>query len=97
MLTIPTTTKDLGTIAYNVPVTVSFDLINDTNEDIQVTNFGAACGCSTPSLSHNPIPANSTAQFNIVYNAAARGNNRKSGYIFINEEDTKFYFSANVE
>ena len=97
MLTIPTTTKDLGTIAYNNPVTVSFDLINNTNEDISVINFGAACGCSTPSLSRNPILANSTAQFNIVYNAAARGDNRKSAYIIVDNEETKFYFSANVQ
>lgn len=96
MLTIPITTKNVGNIPYNVAFTIDYDLLNNTDADILITGFGAGCGCSTPTLSINPIPANSSGKFSIVYNAGAKGSNNKSAWIKVDNKQTDFFFSANV-
>jgi len=97
MLTIVETTKNLGNIPYNVPVTVSFNVINETAESINIASVGAGCGCTQPSMSVNPIPPHSTAQFNCVFNANSMGNNHKSAYYTEEgQSTTTVYFSANV-
>jgi Protein of unknown function (DUF1573) len=97
MLTIVETTKNLGNIPYNVPVTISFNVINETAESITITNVNAGCGCTKPYMSVNPIPPHSTAQFNCVYNANSMGSNHKSAsYTEKNQPSTTVYFSANV-
>lgn len=97
MLTILETTRNLGNIPYNVPITISFDVMNETDSPAIITSVSAGCGCTTPSMSINPIPPHSTAQFNCVYNANSMGSNHKSASFTEEGENTVMvYFSANV-
>lgn len=97
MLTIPTTTATLGDITVNSRNEVSFNLINDTNIPIKVDSYSASCGCTSPSLSINPIPANSTAVFQLVFVPTSKGSHHKTGSIVVNGQTTTFYINATVK
>lgn len=96
MIHIPEITKNLGNIPYNVPKAISWELKNNTDEPIFIDSFGAGCGCTTPSLSINPIPAHSSGFFNATYSANSQGTNHKSAWIKVKEEQVNLYFTANV-
>ena len=96
MLTIPIVTKQLGDIKLNVPVTITYDLINGTDSPINIDGLGTTCGCTSGTVLTNPVPANSTTQFSLIFNAASRGTNNKIAWITSQGKKTEFYFSANV-
>jgi len=93
---IPITTKQLGDIPYNVPVTLQYDIINDSQDFLEIKNITTSCGCTNEAMSINPIPPNQTAQLVITYSANARGNNSKSISFRQNGDSHTLYFSANV-
>lgn len=93
---IPSTTKDLGRIPVGKQLFFTYDLINDTDAPIKIDDKGAQCGCTTPSLSMNPIPPNTTAQFKCGFTPNGTGKTNKSAWIDIGGNRTSFYFKADV-
>ena len=93
---IPITTKQLGDIPYNVPVTLQYDIINDNQDFLKINNITTSCGCTNGAMSINPIPPNQTAQLVISFSANARGSNNKSISFNQNQDSHTLYFSANV-
>jgi len=97
MLIISETTKDFGNIIYNTPVSVSFNVTNNESTPSKKISLGASCGCTTPVLSHNPIPANTTALLTITYNANNRGKNFKIAWLMEEgQPKVEFDIIANV-
>ncbi len=97
MLTIPTITASLGEVSIGSNNEVSFNLINDTNIPIKIDSFSSSCGCTVPTLSVNPIPANSTGIFSLVFTPANSGKHNKSATIVVNGNITTFYINATAK
>lgn len=93
---IPLTTKNLGNIPYNVPVQIEYDIVNNSEDFLTISNIQTGCGCSSGNMSINPIPPNQTGKFIIAYSANARGSNSKSASFSALDNTHHFYFNANV-
>jgi len=100
MIVVPNPTKRLEPIKYNHPVKIEYEVQNTGDEPIEITNMGTQCGCTAATMSVNPIPANGSAIFSLVYNASHHGNINKIGWFETGKgQDVKretVYFSVNV-
>lgn len=97
MLTIPTTTITLGEVAVNSTNEISFNLINNTSEPINIDSFSTSCGCTNATLSVNPIPPNSISIFGLAFTPTSKGSHHKSANIVVNGVTTTFYINASVK
>lgn len=53
----PTKTHDFGTVAVGSKTEFKFPIFNTTGKDMHIQTVRASCGCTTPILSSNYIPA----------------------------------------
>src|SRR5688572_30487077 len=61
---------DFGKIPQNKPVFHYFEEMNTGSVPVVINNITAACGCTTPEWSKDPIPPGGTTQVKVGYNAA---------------------------
>jgi hypothetical protein len=80
---------DFGSIPQNKPVYHFFNIVNNGTQALKLDNVQASCGCTTPEWSHEDIPAGSTAQIKVGYNAASEGHFEKFITITYNGNQTK--------
>ena len=67
------TTHDFGAFSEDDgKATALFRFVNDTNEDVVITNVVSTCGCTVPSYSENPIAPGDTAVVEVTYNPIGR-------------------------
>lgn len=72
-LRFPETEFSFGKIPQGKPVYHNFAVANTTTQPLKIDNVQAACGCTTPEWSRDPIAPGATAQIKVGYNAAAEG------------------------
>ena len=71
VLLIKNTVHDFGKIPQGKPVYYTFEIVNNGKTDLILDNVQAACGCTTPEWSKEPIAPGATAKIKVGYNAAA--------------------------
>lgn len=79
---------DLGEIQQNKPVSVDFEFKNTGNAPVLITNVQASCGCTTANYSKTPILPGESTKITATYNAAAKGNFKKTVTVTTNAEET---------
>lgn len=88
---------DFGKIPQGKPVTHEFEIVNNGNEPLHIENVQAACGCTTPEWTRDPIPAGGTKKIKVGYNAVAFGKFEKAVTIYYDAGKTKqFYIRGEV-
>jgi hypothetical protein len=89
ILSLKKTSHDFGKIPQNRPVTYVFEFENTGKEAIKLENVQAACGCTTPEWSKEPVAPGATGTIKVGYNAAAEGPFSKDVVITFNGSQTK--------
>ncbi len=88
---------DFGKIPQGKPVTHSFEIVNTGKEVLQIEDIQAACGCTTPEWTKEPIPTGGSKIIKVGYNAAAFGKFEKPVTIIYAGGRTKqFYIKGEV-
>ena len=64
---------DFGEIAFNVPKTAEFTLINAGKEPLIISSARASCGCTNLKYSQEPILPGKSSVVSATYNAASQG------------------------
>lgn len=64
---------DFGTVAHNVPVTVTFKVKNTGKAPFIISSVSAQCGCTTPSHTNTPIMPGKSGEVKAQFNAASPG------------------------
>lgn len=88
---------DFGKIPQGKPVTHAFEIVNTGREVLQIEDVQAACGCTTPEWTKEPIPVGGSKIIKVGYNAAAFGKFEKPVTIIYAGGRTKqFYIKGEV-
>jgi hypothetical protein len=64
---------DFGEIAFNIPKTAEFTLINAGKEPLIISSARASCGCTNLKYSQEPILPGKSSVVSATYNAASQG------------------------
>lgn len=80
---------DFGKIPQGRPANYTFEITNTGKQPLVLDNVQAACGCTTPQWSKDPIPAGGTAKILVGYNAYAEGYFEKTITLQYNQNQTK--------
>ncbi len=83
------TAHDFGKIPQNRPVTHLFEFTNNGKEPLKLENVQAACGCTTPEWTKDPVEPGASATIKVGYNAAAEGPFSKTVTVFYNGSQMK--------
>lgn len=76
------TSFDFGMIPQGRPVTHNFEVVNKSNKPLLIENIEAACGCTTPEWTQEPIAPGDTSLIKIGFNASSEGKFQKSITIY---------------
>jgi len=66
------TQHDFGTIKEGTQATVAFTFKNTGNSPLVLNSVQAACGCTTPKWTREPIAPGGTGEVTAIYNSKAR-------------------------
>lgn len=83
------TTHDFGQIPQGRPASYVFEIVNIGKEPLKLDNVQAACGCTTPQWSKDPIAPGATSKILVGYNAYAEGYFEKTITLQYNQTQTK--------
>lgn len=89
VLLIKNTVHDFGKIPQGKPVYYTFEIVNNGKTDLILDNVQAACGCTTPEWSKDPIAPGASAKIKVGYNAAAENYFEKPITITYNGNQSK--------
>lgn len=81
---------DCGTIGYDKPFTVKFNLRNK-GRDLQIDTVKTSCGCATASYPRGIISRGDTFTVELTYDARQLGHFEKEAAIFSNASDKPYY------
>ncbi|KAB2810258.1 DUF1573 domain-containing protein [Phaeocystidibacter luteus] len=84
------TTVDLGQIEHNVPASATFELTNDGDEPLILTNVRPTCGCTVADYPRTPIQPGQTVEITASYNAKNMGRFRKTVAVTTNTEQSTY-------
>jgi hypothetical protein len=81
---------NFGKIPQGKPVYHLFEVVNNSNVPLVLSNVQASCGCTTPEWDkEHPIPAGGKGEIKVGYNAAANGAFEKFITVTYNGSATK--------
>ena len=83
------TEYNFGKIPQGKPVFHYFEVVNTSDKPLKIDNIQAACGCTTPEWSREPIPAGGSTKIKVGYNSAAEGPFDKSITVIYNGDQSK--------
>lgn len=83
------TIHDFGQIPQGRPANYVFEIVNIGQEPLKLDNVQAACGCTTPQWSKDPIAPGATSKILVGYNAYAEGYFEKTITLQYNQTQTK--------
>ena len=83
------TAHDFGKIPQGRPASYVFEIVNIGKEPLKLDNVQAACGCTTPQWSKDPIAPGATSKIVVGYNAYAEGYFEKTITLQYNQTQTK--------
>jgi len=74
LLVLKETIFDFGKIPQGKPVTHVFEVTNNGQDSLKISNVQASCGCTTPEWDRDKVQApGEKTKINVGYNAAADG------------------------
>lgn len=88
-LLIKETVYDFAKIPQGKPAYHTFEITNTGKTPLKLDDVHAACGCTTPEWSREPIEPGATAKIKVGYNAAAEGHFSKTITITYNSTQNK--------
>jgi hypothetical protein len=88
-LVLKQTEYNFNQIPQGKPVFYTFEIVNTGKTPLKLDDVHAACGCTTPEWSRDPIAPGATAKIKVGYNAAAEGPFEKPITITYNTNQTK--------
>jgi hypothetical protein len=80
---------DFGKIPQGRPASYVFEIVNIGKEPLKLDNVQAACGCTTPQWSKDPIAPGASSKIVVGYNAYAEGYFEKTITLQYNQTQTK--------
>jgi hypothetical protein len=80
---------DFGQIPQGRPANYVFEIVNTGKEPLKLDNVQAACGCTTPQWSKDPIAPGATSKILVGYNAYTEGYFEKTITLQYNQTQTK--------
>jgi hypothetical protein len=89
VLSLKQTEYNFGKIPQGKPVFHYFEVVNTGDKPLKIDNIQAACGCTTPEWSKEPIPAGGSTKIKVGYNSAAEGPFDKSITVIYNGDQSK--------
>ena len=89
VLEIKENTHNFGKIPQGRPATTTFEIVNTGTTPLKLDNVQAACGCTTPVWSRDPIEPGATAKIVVGYNAYGEGTFTKTVTVVYNTNMTK--------
>lgn len=87
---------DFGRIPQGRPVTHNFEVVNKSNKPLLIENIEAACGCTTPEWSQEPIAPGGASQIKIGFNASSEGKFQKTITIYYGDKVKGLTISGEV-
>lgn len=79
---------DCGQVLFRTPVTVEYELKNDSRNSIKITDVRADCGCTTASFPKNDIEAGASFTVRATYDARQMGHFEKQIGVY-NDKESK--------
>jgi Protein of unknown function (DUF1573) len=79
---------DFGKIPQGTPVTKEFEFTNVGKTPIVLSNAQASCGCTTPSMTKEPVAPGKTGKITVTYSAASPGAFNKSITVYSNASES---------
>jgi hypothetical protein len=73
----------LGDIVQNRPITIEFELTNEGEIPVIISNVQASCGCTSTNYPKTPLLPGESSKITAVYNAAAKGVFKKQVTVFL--------------
>ena len=87
MLSVETTTFDLGNIKIREKYPIEFDLFNDSDKDIKPSLHAGSCTCISISISNPIIKAKTSEKVKIIFTPNSTGNLLRTPYINFSEDN----------
>ena len=81
---------DCGSVMYETPVTVKFELTNKGSE-LNIDQVRVSCGCTTVDYPHTAIPKGDSFTVTATYDARQLGHFEKEVALFCNSSKQPFY------
>ncbi len=66
-------THSFGKIKHNVPMSTTFNFINNTGKPLIIKSAIAECGCTDPSYDKKPISTGKSSTINVTFKADTPG------------------------
>ena len=96
VLVLKETSFDFGKIPQGRPVTHYFEVMNKSNKPLLIENIEAACGCTTPEWTQEPIAPGDTSLIKIGFNASSEGKFQKTITIYYGDKVKGITISGEV-
>jgi len=81
---------DCGQVAYRQPVTSEFELKNDSNRPLTISNVDTGCGCLVADYPHGEIGAKDKFTVRVTYDAAQMGHFEKMIDVYCHGDEAPF-------
>ena len=92
-ITAKTDVIDCGSVLYERPVTVKFEMQNSGFAPLTIKTIKTSCGCTSVEYPHSAIPAGDGFTISATYDARQLGHFMKDVGIYSNASDKPYYLS----
>lgn len=92
-ITAKTDVIDCGSVLYERPVTVKFEMQNSGFAPLTIKSIKTSCGCTSVEYPHSSIPAGDGFTISATYDARQLGHFMKDVGIYSNASDKPYYLS----
>lgn len=89
--------KDLGTVLWRNPVTLTYQFKNTGDKSLVVSNVTTSCGCTGVSWTREPIPAGGEGEVKAVFDAGELGHFSKEVGVYCNASVQPIYLTFTGE
>lgn len=79
---------DLGQVVYRMPVTAEFELINEENKSLRISQVRSSCGCTTVDFPQTNIAAGQTYKVGATYDAKQMGHFEKQVGLYFEDDQS---------
>ena len=92
-ITAKTDVIDCGSVVYEHPVTVKFEMQNSGFAPLKIQTIKTSCGCTSVEYPHSEIPAGDGFTISATYDARQLGHFMKDVGIYSNASDKPYYLT----
>jgi len=81
---------DLGILTFNQPEKATYTFTNTGTHPLIIYRVTATCGCTEVEWTEKMIPPGKTGTITVTYDAAHKGQFRKTVYVYTNTQNSPF-------